>query len=360
MDIYINWLGNLSFAFIFAILGLFMTFLHIPQDEGFKYYRYSRYTLGSAFFILAVFCCIRPLLIDSDRFTLLSFELFFSLLASWLTYSSFLFIIYTERFKRRRFFLDGIIPVTVMLVSALIGLKFPQLQKVNTILFGVIFAAKFIWMGFTCLMEYKKCTKDLENYFDKTPNISWMYNLIWMTIILSVFTIVYFYVEAIRYPYYIFLLGIYVFLTFKVINYLPIKISNMRQESVLQEEEEEKKVKKNSVDLKEKLEGPLERWVNEKSFTKPDITIKDVALAIGTNHNYLSKYLNSIVGMTFSVWLHTLRIEESKKYLTGLEKLSIEEIGQKVGINEIYNYSRWFKTVTGMTPQNYRKANRPK
>ena len=61
-------------------------------------------------------------------------------------------------------------------------------------------------------------------------------------------------------------------------------------------------------------------------FLEPDITIKDVAMEIGTNHNYLSKYLNSVIGMTFSVWLHTLRIEESKKLLTGAEKLSIEEI----------------------------------
>ena len=94
-------------------------------------------------------------------------------------------------------------------------------------------------------------------------------------------------------------------------------------------------------------------------FIEPDITIKDVAMAIGTNHNYLSKYLNSVVGMTFSVWLHTLRIEESKKLLTGPEKLSIEEIGKRVGILEIYNFSRWFKNITGLTPYQYRKTNTP-
>ena len=81
-------------------------------------------------------------------------------------------------------------------------------------------------------------------------------------------------------------------------------------------------------------------------------------MEIGTNHNYLSKYLNSLIGMTFSVWLHTLRIEESKKYLVAPEKISIEEVGQKVGIMEAYNFSRWFKNVTGMTPQQYRKVNR--
>ena len=91
---------------------------------------------------------------------------------------------------------------------------------------------------------------------------------------------------------------------------------------------------------------------------KADISIKDAASEMGTNQNYLSRYINSVLGMTFSVWLNTLRVEESKKLLTGPEKMSIEEIGQRVDIMEIYNYSRWFKTVTGMTPQQYRKANR--
>ena len=211
-------------------------------------------------------------------------------------------------------------------------------------------------MGYTCIREYRRCTKDLENYFEKTPDNSWMNNLIWIYIVLSAFTIVFFYVEAIEYLYYLCLVGIYIYLTFKVINYLPVKISRLRQDSV--HEKVEKKEKKTGVDLKEKLEAPVNKWISEKAFTESDITIKDVALAIGTNHNYLSKYLNSNIGMTFSVWLHTLRIEESKKLLVGPEKLSIEEIGNKVGIKEIYNFSRWFKIITGMTPQQYRKANK--
>ena len=113
-----------------------------------------------------------------------------------------------------------------------------------------------------------------------------------------------------------------------------------------------------SVDLKTKLDPTVEKWIEGKGFLKPDITIKDVALEMGTNQNYLSRYINSVLGVTFSVWLNTLRIEESKVLLTGKEKMSVEEIGQKVGIREIYNYSRWFKTITGMTPQQYRKANK--
>lgn len=358
MENIVYWLINIAFAFFFTILGLFTFFLHIPKDQDFKYYRYSRYTLGIGMFALAIYCCMLPMFLNSDEFTKLSFELFISLLVSWLTYSSFLFVIYAERFRRRRFFLDGIIPISLMLALALTGLKFPYLQKVNSVLFGVIFGAKCLWMGYTCIKEYNRCTKDLENYYDNVPDLKWMYNLLWSCIVLSIATIFSFYLNGVfEHIYYILLIGIYTYLAFKVINYLPVKISRLRHDSV--EMEEVKKEKKPGIDLKSKLEEPVNRWVSEMKFIEPDITIKDVAMAIGTNHNYLSKYLNSVVGMTFSVWLHTLRIEESKKLLTGPEKLSIEEIGKRVGILEIYNFSRWFKNITGLTPYQYRKTNTP-
>lgn len=104
----------------------------------------------------------------------------------------------------------------------------------------------------------------------------------------------------------------------------------------------------------------MERWVKEKRYCLSELSIKKVAVQIGTNHSYLSQYLNDCLGITFQMWLNTLRIEESKHILTS-ENISIEEVGIKVGIPESYNFSRWFKVVTGTTPLRYRKeANQAK
>lgn len=107
-------------------------------------------------------------------------------------------------------------------------------------------------------------------------------------------------------------------------------------------------------DLHGKVGVFLERWVKEKRYCTAELSIKDVATQIGTNHNYLSKYLNECLGITFQMWLNTLRIEESKQILS-TENISIEEVGIKVGIPESYNFSRWFKVITGTTPLRYRK-----
>lgn len=61
--------------------------------------------------------------------------------------------------------------------------------------------------------------------------------------------------------------------------------------------------------------------------------------------------------MTFQQWLNTMRIEESKKILLSDRNLSIEEVGAAVGIPQSYNFSKWFKIITEMTPFRYRKEN---
>ena len=78
---------------------------------------------------------------------------------------------------------------------------------------------------------------------------------------------------------------------------------------------------------------------------------------MGTNHNYLSTYINGYLNMTFQVWLNTLRIEAAKELLLNEPKMTIEEIGAQVGIPQGYNFSRWFKLVTELTPHQFRRLN---
>lgn len=353
----INQASNVGFALIFAILGLFITLLHIPKSDEYRYYRKSRLILGVAYFIMTAYCILRIFIYGGDGYVSFSLQLIASLLISWLTYSSFLSVIYAEKYKRRRFFLDGIFPVTIMLGLMVIGIYYPALQKTNMVIFGVVFTLKCIWMAYTCFREYYRCINDLDNYYSNAPDIKWMYTTLWIATILSILTLLSFYVEAIHLIYYPLLIVIYVFITFKVINYLPVKISGMRHDSVEQETGEVVEQKKCGTDLKSKIGPSIEKWVSERGYAQPEISIKTVAQEIGTNQNYLSKYINSIENKTFSVWLNTLRIEESKRILVENRKMSIEEVGMEVGFPQLYNFSRWFKQVTGSTPYQYRKNN---
>ena len=117
---------------------------------------------------------------------------------------------------------------------------------------------------------------------------------------------------------------------------MPKKIDAIRARNQNITQQEEERIRKDKAkDLNEKIGPKVEKWIEEKLFC------------------YLNKHLNT----NFQVWLNSLRIEESKTILTNGKKVSIEEVGIMVGIPQSYNFSRWFKAITDMTPYQYRKQN---
>ena len=255
----------------------------------------------------------------------------------------------------KNFIADGVIPASCMLVAGGIGVLFPSIQKTMMVLFGCTYGVKCVWMLYTCLKEYKKCMKEIENYYDEGPDMKGLYSPLIVCFVLSISTIGVLYIPLLQKPYYFLLPIIYVYLTFKVVGFATKKIDIIRRKNIELEKEPEPVKKEKTQDLSSKISPLVDEWVSEKKFCREGLTIKDVALEMGTNQNYLSQYLNNCLDKTFQVWLNTLRIEESKSLLTSSEKMSIEEIGIRVGIPQNYNFSRWFRVVTDMTPFQYRR-----
>lgn len=349
---------NFAYILIFGILTLAVTTLNMPQkDESLKNYRISRYTLGGATGLITFFCILR-LLIPQHHGDFIDFwmQVTSTLCFSWLTYSSFLFLIETPRYIIRNFITDGLVPLVLMTISGFAGLFYPSAQQAIIIIFGFIYAAKCIWMLYTCIKEYRKCANEIENYYDEGPDMKWMYVTLVLSFILFIGTLLVFYIESMQLIYYTIVPLIFIYLVFKLIGFATRKIDNIRRKNLYLEAEPKEEKKEKSKDLAEKMAPIVEKWISEKKFCNEGLNIKEVAMQMGTNHNYLSQYINNELGTTFQIWLNTLRIEESKILLTSKEKISIEDIGIRVGIPQNYNFSRWFKIVTGTTPLRYRKT----
>lgn len=356
MEKIIYLLVTFGYVLTFGILGAFTLMTKIPKEDGMKNYKKARTALGCGLTILAIFSLTRMIFPQTYEHYL-SFWLLvtFTLIHSWLTYSSLLFLMETPRYKIVQFLIDGSIPTALMLITGTIGAFIPSIQDVMIVIFGVIFGIKCAWMFYTCMNEYRKCKKDVENYYDQEIDIRWIGSLIWISVFMSALTIVAFYVHSIHLIYYLLIPVIYVYIVIKVFNFMPRKIDAVRHQNTLMEKGQEEQKEERVKDLVDKVRPKVEQWISEKKFCNPDLTIKDVATQMGTNHNYLSQYLNNYKGMTFQIWLNTLRIEKSKILLTSGEKISIEEVGVRVGIPQSYNFSRWFKAITGTTPYQFRK-----
>lgn len=353
-------LFNLGYLIVFALLGIFSLTLHTPRDDEHSNFKRARQILGVAFLFVAGYCVVRLILpYKSGDYTTFWLLVLASLIFSWLNYKAFLVLISSNKKLRQGFIVDGMIPALMLVVVGILGLFVPSIRPIAEAVFGVIFIAKAIRMFYICDKEWRKVNKKLKETYDSSPDIRWMRILLWLTFLFSLTTLWSFYDTKVAIAQSFVGPVVYVYMLLKIVNYLPKKIDEMRRqeaaELLIAAESNER-----AKDLAEKIEPLVTQWVAAKRFTEVNLSIKDVAQQMGTNHSYLSQYLNNYLNTSFQVWLNTLRIEESKIILEK-ENIPIEDVGIKVGIPQSYNFSRWFKQVTDTTPFKYRKqTNRDK
>ncbi len=86
------------------------------------------------------------------------------------------------------------------------------------------------------------------------------------------------------------------------------------------------------------------------------ISTRDIAANQFVTPNYLSTRFKQEVGLSISDYLLDRRVELSCHLLSSTA-LSIQEISQKVGLDDASYFSKQFKKKKGISPLQYRKAN---
>ena len=84
------------------------------------------------------------------------------------------------------------------------------------------------------------------------------------------------------------------------------------------------------------------------------ISRSEIADYVFLNENYLSRLFHKEVGCSISKYILEKRLALSKKLLIQT-KLSVSEIGEKVGYDTTTYFVRIFKQETGKTPNEFRK-----
>lgn len=114
-------------------------------------------------------------------------------------------------------------------------------------------------------------------------------------------------------------------------------------------------VKENETDTSSGISGRLSTWIDEKQFTRANLTLEIVAGELHTNRTYLSKHINTHLNKNFKEWIRDLRIHEALRLIEKQTDLSYMQIGEMVGIPDKSSFYRQFSLVTKMTPGRYKK-----
>ncbi len=104
------------------------------------------------------------------------------------------------------------------------------------------------------------------------------------------------------------------------------------------------------------IQQPMWKSVVKKIQTRymENISLNDLAEEYNVSASYLSNGLKEKLGMPFSEYITLKRIQKSKELLAD-ERLSIEQVAEKVGYHDYFYFTKVFKKMTGVTPSKYRK-----
>lgn len=99
----------------------------------------------------------------------------------------------------------------------------------------------------------------------------------------------------------------------------------------------------------------LARKYVENFYTKPDLSLQEVADHAKVSPTYLSKLLKKETGLSFIDYLGEVRVKRAVA-LMGDPGYKVYEIAEKVGYNSQHYFSSAFKKITGVSPNLYRKG----
>ena len=105
--------------------------------------------------------------------------------------------------------------------------------------------------------------------------------------------------------------------------------------------------------------GRLERVMrSERAYLRPDLTLPELAKAVGCSVNHLSQVINSGFGVSFFDYVNRFRVNHAKALLSELDGHagSVLNIAFSVGFNSNSAFYTAFKKCVGQAPAQYRRA----
>jgi AraC-like DNA-binding protein len=96
------------------------------------------------------------------------------------------------------------------------------------------------------------------------------------------------------------------------------------------------------------------RFINQ--HYAEDISLHYLSNSFYISPFHLSRTFRKVTGFSFIEYLNSIRIKEAERFLrSGNEKIT--QIAATVGFDSLTHFGRVFKTVTGLSPLQYRKKN---
>ena len=354
-----------SFRFLFGKL---------PDKQIFRQYRISRMLMGIALLDLAanysVHLFLTPRLAAPINAILMNLCTYW--LAVWL-FGSALMMLLDKRYVTRKRFIRHIAGwMAYCLVVLILWCYVPSslLYSIVPILLAVAFCVYAVGVAHKVFATFRKATRKLDNYYsdDAAVYIRWMSVFTYWAVVFGVGQGIFTFVPD-RYVYLWIISAIpfYIYLYVSYANYLlmyehVVDVINTYEdkekydiENVVENRDRDNgqtisSTTRISKQQEEMLKSNIQKWIDDKEFTKGGLTIEDIARQTASNRTYVSHFVNTHYGMSFREWINYLRLQYAKEIMLKSPDKSVAEIALESGYLSTSYFSRIFKETEGLTP----------
>lgn len=354
-----------SFRFLFGKL---------PDKQIFRQYRISRMLMGIALLDLAanysVHLFLTPRLAAPINAILMNLCTYW--LAVWLFGSALMMLLDKGYVTRKRFIRHIAGWMAYCLVVLILWCYVPSslLYSIVPILLAVAFCVYAVGVAHKVFATFRKATRKLDNYYsdDAAVYIRWMSVFTYWAVVFGVGQGIFTFVPD-RYVYLWIISAIpfYIYLYVSYANYLLMYEHVADAINTYEDKEEydienvvENRDRDNgqtissttriSKQQEEMLKSNIQKWIDDKEFTKGGLTIEDIARQTASNRTYISHFVNTHYGMSFREWINYLRLQYAKEIMLKSPDKSVAEIALESGYLSTSYFSRIFKETEGLTP----------
>lgn len=352
---------------IYFGLGIVLLFGKVPLAAEYLPYRKAKRCLATTYFIMGFNLVVYLAISSSADWKALNpyikcTDFIFFYLEAIFFFSTFFYLL-DEKYMSWRNFRKGwaiFLLSVVLMITSTIGVFGKVDAWVSWFPFFILFVQYVLFLRRFYIL-YNEKRRKLENYFaeDMQQFMSWIKKsiiLVILTNVLSFTTLLGGIIYNYLFQVYVISANFYIAISF--INYAAMygKLNSAEVTDKERMETDTKEQKISRTDNYEQLFGEqVKRWLSEKRFLAPQLTIDDLAAEMGTNKLYMSRYINRKHGDNFSTWITKLRLEEAKSYMRENPNVKQEEVAFHSGFSSSSYFSRVFSRFESMTPAAWRK-----
>lgn len=382
----------IDLAFFYNLSGILMCvcallMFAIPKQEGEEgvNFNVARYYLAVMFMLsgLSMFVARFDRGMLRENFEILNplMLLFFFLIAHGFLWS--FFVLYASRYARRQLFNRILLPV-IALFSIYTGVYFfvgdepvftgrqflVRFPGEPMLMFRCVLFAAVVVSVFYCICLCHRAKREYQNlisgYFSETDfsRSIWLSNLLASAEALAVWILLtYFYTTPILEVFVgILMVAVFTFYVKEFYEYhrryerfRPVLLLSMPDNMAVKVAGADNNTDMKTEDEYRRCAILLAEWKNraDKPYTKPGLTISDVAKDLHIPRYRISNYVNRDQG-NFCSWVNDLRINEAARLLCDEPALSISDVAERTGFCDLPAFSRAFKKAWHVSPREYR------